>query len=316
MQRNHGGRAVIIGAGRVGSHCALGLITDNTVDEVVLIDQNNAFAVSQAIDLADYSTGIWSDVTVRAGSYQDCDRADVILVTAGRGRRPGETRLQLLNDTLVVLDDIATKIHETSFNGVVVCITNPVDIATEYLTRKLDLAPGQVFGTGTALDTIRLERVLARETGVDRSQVRGLVMGEHGDSSFVAWSHVTVGGANIHELRDANITDLFAADREKILHEVHTTGSDIISGKGCTEFGIAILVSNIVRAIMNRNALMTPLSMHLDGQYGEKDISTGVPCVIDKWGRAHVLEMELTEHETELMRASCEVLRAHMVGVL
>ena len=104
MQRNHGGRAVIIGAGRVGSHCALGLITDNTVDEVVLIDQNNAFAVSQAIDLADYSTGIWSDVTVRAGSYQDCDRADVILVTAGRGRRPGETRLQLLNDTLVVLN--------------------------------------------------------------------------------------------------------------------------------------------------------------------------------------------------------------------
>ena len=302
-------RVVIIGAGRVGSHCAMSLIPRRLVDEIVLVDINPALAEAQATDLADFACGMTSGVRVRSGTYDDCNEATFVLVAAGRGRKPGETRLELLRDTFGVLKSVSDNLSATSFDGILVCITNPVDIATEFLSRSLSLPASQVVGTGTALDTIRLKRILSERTGVGISQINGFCMGEHGDSSFVAWSHVSVGGVPLSEYAKANDPLLSSDELAKIEQQIHATGGDIISGKGCTEFGVGSVVTELVRAVTCDEKHVLPLSVHLDGQYGETGICAGTPCVVDGGGVVRVLEVELTGREQVSMTRSCAVIR-------
>ena len=309
-------RVVIIGAGRVGSHCAMSLIPGRLADEVVLIDKNEALAQAQANDLADFATGMGSAVSVRAGEYADCDSASFVLVTAGRGRRPGETRLELLHDTLDVLRDISDKLSATSFDGLLVCVTNPVDIATEYLSRRLGLPSSQVLGTGTSLDTIRLRRLLCMRTGVDVGQIQGFCLGEHGDSSFVSWSHVSLGGVPLQEYLRVRTDLAQRLDRSEIQRLVHTAGGSIISGKGCTEFGVGSVVTDVISAVSRGETKILPLSVHLNGEYGQRGICAGTPCVIGAGGVEQVLELELPAGETLLMEASCAVIRGRLEEVL
>ncbi len=305
-------RVVIIGAGRVGSHCAMSLIPGHLADEIVLIDANEPFAAAQATDLADFATGMRRGTTVRTGTYDDCDQANFVLVTAGRGRRPGETRLELLHDTLGSLRDIADRLSATSFDGVVVTVTNPVDIATEYLLQRLGLPASQVLGTGTSLDTIRLKRILSAKTGVDVGQIQGFCMGEHGDSSFVAWSHVSLGGVPLQEYLRARPDLDQDVRRGEIERVVHESGARIIEGKGCTEFGVGSVVTDLIWAVSRGETRILPLSAHLDGQYGERGICAGTPCVVGGGGVEQVLEVELTGRERGLMAASCGVIRGRL----
>lgn len=307
MYRSVSTRAVIIGAGRVGSHCAMSLIARRLVEEIVLIDTNQAFAKAQATDLADFSTGMGSSVSVREGSYADCNTASFVLITAGRGRRPGESRLDLLRDTFGVLKDISAKLSATSFDGMVVCVTNPVDIATEYLYHQLNLPASQILGTGTSLDTIRLKRILSDRTGIDTRQIQGFCMGEHGDSSFIAWSHVSLGGVPLDEYVGGwGSTEPF--DLQRIEDEVHSTGADIISGKGCTEFGVGSVVTDVIATVTRNQVRVLPLSVHLSGQYGWHGLSIGTPCVVSGQGVERILETDLTAHEMELMQRSCGII--------
>ena len=302
-------RVVVIGAGRVGSHCAMSLIPGHLVDEIVLIDANKDFAQAQATDLADFSCGMGSGVRVRTGSYRDCDEASFVLVTAGRGRRKGESRLDLLRDTLGVLENIADNLSATSFDGMLVCVTNPVDVAAEYLVRRLSLPASQVVGTGTALDTIRLKRILAAGTMLDVGQIQGFCMGEHGDSSFVAWSHVSVGGVPIEEYVRMRPELEQRVAFAQVQQQIHESGASIIGGKGCTEFGVGSIVTELIVAVSRNEKRILPLSVHLDGQYGEKDICVGTPCVIGKHGVEQVLEVDLRFDEQDLMRRSCAIVR-------
>lgn len=315
MYRAASCRVVIIGAGRVGSHCAMSLIPGHLVDEIVLIDVNEALAEAQATDLADFACGMGMSMTVRAGTYADCDRASFVLVTAGRGRRPGETRLELLNDTLSVLQNISDQLAATAFDGVLVCVTNPVDIATEYLSQRLNLPACQVIGTGTALDTIRLKRDLSQRTGVDVSQIQGFCMGEHGDSSFVAWSHVSLGGVPLNEYVAARPDLLDSVDVDQIQDVVHGSGAHIIGGKGCTEFGVGSVVTGVIAAVARRETRILPLSVHLDGEYGESGICAGTPCVVGRKGVEQVLEVDLTAREASAMRKSCRIIRERLAEI-
>ena len=305
-------RVVIIGAGRVGSHCAMSLIPGHLADEIVLIDANQALAEGQATDLADFATGMGSGITVRAGSYADCDQASFVLIAAGRGRRPGETRLELLTDTLGVLKSISNALSQTAFDGMLVCITNPVDIATEYLSQRLGLPAKQVLGTGTSLDTIRLKRILSERTGVDVGQIQGFCMGEHGDSSFVAWSHVSLGGVPLSEYVSARPELLDVIDIDEIQQLVHESGGSIINGKGCTEFGVGSVVTGVIAAVSRGETRILPLSVHLDGEYGESGICAGTPCVVSGKGVEHILEVDLTAREAQAMRRSCGIIRSRL----
>lgn len=308
-------RVVIIGAGRVGSHCAMSLIPGHLADEIVLIDANTEFAKAQATDLADFSCGMRSGVVVRAGGYHDCDRASFVIITAGRGRRAGETRLELLRDTRYALEDITVQLAQTSFDGMLVCITNPVDIATMLLSRQLNLPAAQVVGTGTSLDTIRLKRILSQRTGIDAQQIQGFCMGEHGDSSFVCWSHVSLGGVPLGEYLAARPDLAPSLQRSEIQRAVHTAGGDIIAGKGCTEFGVGSVVTDIIASVSRGETRILPLSVHLAGQYGEEGVCAGVPCILGRYGVEQVVELPLTHDEEESMHRSCSVIRQRLAEV-
>lgn len=309
-------KAVIIGAGRVGSHSALCLMFQHLVNEIVFVDVNAEAANAQALDLEDLASGMGDHFNIRVGSYDDCADAHFVILTAGRSRRPGETRLQMLDGTIKVLEGIVGPIKESGFHGILICVSNPADIVAEYLYRKLDLPRGQVFGTGTALDSARLRRTLGETIGVNSRQVQAFCMGEHGDSMFIPTSHISVEGIQLREYLSLRHSEVSSIDFDDIMRRVRESGSKIVSGKGCTEFGIGSIVATLVSSILHNERRVVPLSAHLDGEYGESGISAGVPCVLSENGVEAVLEIDLSYDERQAMRKSCAIIRDNLEKVL
>ena len=309
-------KAVIIGAGRVGSHVALCLMFQHLVNEIVFLDVNKEAARAQALDLDDLASGLGDSFTIRVGDYEDCRDAHFVILTAGRSRRPGETRLQMLDGTVKVLDGtvkvldgIVGPLKESGFHGILISVSNPADIVVEYLYRKMGLPRSQVFGTGTALDSARLRRVLSETIDVGSRQIQAFCMGEHGDSMFIPTSRISVEGIGLREYLSLRPEIVDSIDFDDVMRRVRESGAAIISGKGCTEFGIASIVADLVTSILHNERRVVPLSAHLDGEYGESGISAGVPCVIGDTGVDAVLEIDLSYDERRAMRKSCSIIR-------
>jgi L-lactate dehydrogenase len=305
-------KAVIIGAGRVGSHVALCLMFRHLVNEIVFVDVNHDAAYAQAMDLSDLASSTGDSFTIRVGDYSDCGDAHFVILTAGRSRKPGQTRLEMLDDTLKVLKDIVDPVRDSGFHGILISVTNPADVVTEYLYRNLGLPRSQVFGTGTALDSVRLRRVLSRLINVDSKQIQAFVMGEHGDSSFIPTSHISVGGIPLREYLSLRPDVSKDIDFSEVKQLVKESGSKIVSGKRCTEFGIGSVVSEVITAILHDEKRMMPLSAHLEGEYGESGISVGTPCIVGAGGLENVLEVDLSYDERRAMRNSCNVIRGYV----
>lgn len=309
-------KAVIIGAGRVGSHVALCLMFQHLVNEIVFVDVNTQAARAQALDLEDLASGLGDSFSIREGGYEDCADAHFVILTAGRSRKPGETRLQMLDGTIKVLGGIVGPLKESGFHGILISVSNPADIVVEYLYRELELPRSQVFGTGTALDSARLRRVLSETIDVSSHQIQAICMGEHGDSMFIPTSRIAVEGMALREylsLRPELVDNIDFAD---VMRRVRESGAAIISGKGCTEFGIASIVATLVTSILHNEKRVVPLSVHLDGEYGESGIAAGVPCVIGDSGVDTVLEIDLSYDERRAMRSSCDIIRKNVATVL
>ena len=207
-------------------------------------------------------------------------------------------------------------LKESGFHGILISVSNPADIVVEYLYRNLGLPRNQVFGTGTALDSARLRRVLSETIDVSSRQIQAFCMGEHGDSMFIPTSRISVEGIGLREylsLRDDVVDSIDFGD---VMRRVRESGAAIISGKGCTEFGIASIVADLVTSILHNEKRVVPLSAHLDGEYGESGISAGVPCVIGSTGVDSVLEIDLSYDERRAMRKSCAVIRDYCEKVM
>lgn len=309
-------KAVIIGAGRVGSHAALCLMFQHLVNEIVFVDLNEEAARAQALDLDDLASGLGESFVIRAGGYEDCADAHFVVLTAGRSRRPGETRLQMLGATVKVLATIVGPLRESGFHGILISVSNPADVVTEYLYRNLGLPREHVFGTGTALDSARLRRTLSEIIGVNNRQVQAFCMGEHGDSMFIPTSHIAIEGIELREYLALRHDSIDRVDFAEVMRRVRESGSTIVSGKGCTEFGIGQIVANLVTAILHDEKRVMPLSVHLDGEYGESGIATGVPCMVGSDGIEAVLEINLSYDERQAMRRSCDVIRESLAKVV
>lgn len=305
-------KAVIIGAGRVGSHAALCLMFQHLVNEIVFLDVNPEAAAAQAGDLNDLASGLGDNFVIRVGNYSDCKDAHFVILTAGRSRRPGESRLQMLDGTIKILDGIVGPLRDSGFHGIVISVSNPCDVVTEYLYRNLGLPRSQVFGTGTLLDSARLRRALSEIIGVNSKQIQAICMGEHGDSSFIPTSHISVQGIDLREYLSLTHMNSASLDIADVKRRVRESGSAIVSGKGCTEFGIGSVVASIVTAILHNDRVVMPLSVHLDGEYGESGICAGVPCVLGNQGIEHVLEIDLSYDERRAMRKSCDIIRENV----
>ncbi len=308
-------KAVIIGAGRVGSHAALCLMFQHLLNEIVFVDVNEDAARAQAMDLEDLASGLGDSFEIRVGSYEDCADAHFVILTAGRSRRPGETRMEMLGGTIKVLEGIVSPLKASGFHGILISVSNPADVVTEYLYRSLDLPRGQVFGTGTALDSARLRRHLADIIGVDGKQIQAYCLGEHGESMFIPTSHIAVDGIELREYLSLRASDVTEVDFDDVMSRVRGSGAAIVSGKGCTEFGIGSIVSDIVTTILHNERRVMPLSVHLDGEFGERGISVGVPAVLGSKGVESVLEINLSFDERQAMRRSCDIIRTNVESV-
>ncbi len=298
------GKIVIIGAGHVGSHCASALAWAEAARDIVLVDRIEEKARAQALDVADALSVPPRPVRVRAGGYAEAADADIVIIAVGEPWIPGQTRLDLFDSSLRMLGELMESLRPLKLRGLVITITNPADVVADFVRRSLGLSRARCFGTGTLLDTARLVRLLSEDTGVPRSEVTGLVMGEHGDSSVPAFSQVRVAGRPFSAYP--------ALDRERLTHGTRRAGMVVVEGKGSTEFGIAQVTAALCSALLSGRGGVFPLSAALEGEYGQTGIHAGVPCRIGKNGIEEIVEVALEAEERAAFAASCAVIRAYV----
>ncbi|MBQ2720042.1 MAG: L-lactate dehydrogenase [Clostridia bacterium] len=310
-------KVTIIGAGSVGAATAYSLLSRDVASEVVLIDINTEKALGEALDIKQ-ATPFLDNCDIYAGSYSDAVGSDVVIITSGIGRRPGQTRLELVQTNVGIIKSIATEIVKYAPNALYILVANPVDILTYAFIKYTGLPKNQVFGTGTVLDTIRLRTRLAEIYHVNKGQVHANVLGEHGDSSFVAWSTATIAGVPLDEYTNAIATPMnFSTEykREDVETYVKKSGGKIISRKGCTVYGIATTSMHIVKTLKgDAETALTVSSLH-EGEYGLKDICLSSLSLVDSKGVKSIITQKLSDDEMRRLYASAEALRTVMNGV-
>lgn len=296
----------------MGSHCAYALMTQGDTSEIVFIDIDRPKAAAQAGDIADAAGFMPHPVIIRPGDYEDCRDAAIIVLAAGVPRKPGQTRLDTMGDSIGVMKDIVDPLKNSGFKGVLICISNPADVIADYMRKHTGWARHRVFGTGTSLDTARLKRVFQEAVGIDARSLQCFSMGEHGDSSMIPFSHFSVGGKPLFELMKEKPDVYGGLDLEQVLHRTRTIGMDIINGKQSTEFGIGTVLADMVKAVFHDEYRVMPVSAGLEGEYGQTGLHAGVPAIIGKNGIEEIVELHLTAEEQKLFDESCTVIRKHI----
>jgi L-lactate dehydrogenase len=310
-------KVTIIGAGAVGATTAFALLTRGAASEVVLIDINTNKALGEALDIKQ-ATPFIDNCDIYAGSYADAVDSDVVIITSGIGRRPGQSRLELVQTNVGIIKSIATEIVKVAPNAIYILVANPVDILTYAFIKYTGLPKSQVFGTGTVLDTIRLRTRLAEIYKVNKQQVHANVLGEHGDTSFVAWSTATIAGVPLAEFNGA-IASAYSLpneySREDVENYVRKSGGKIISRKGSTVYGIGMTSTHIVKQLSgSAETAMTVSSLH-EGEYGIKDVCLSSLSLVDHTGVRSIITQKLTDEELRKLHASAEALKAVIKGV-
>lgn len=306
----------IIGAGNVGSHLGLQLAVQGLADEVVFYDVNNDKAMGESLDLMDAVSYQPHHFEAYAGTIDDMKDADIMINASGKPRLPGQTRLDMMDGGIATTKEFLPLIEKSGFDGIIISISNPCDIIAEYIQYKLDYPENKIIGSGTALDSARLQYQLSDQLKINRRSLTAYLLGEHGDSSMIPWSHVTVAGKTLDELL-AEKPELYKMDpKDVILEKVHREGYVENTTKGCTEFGVTSATAELVRAIYHNEHKVLPVSVYLDGPYGIKDSFASVPVKIGKDGVEDIIELHLTEEENAELAASIKVLKEHFERAL
>ena len=301
----------IVGCGLVGSTTAFSLITQGICDEVLMIDINKERAYGEMLDLQDSIEYLNRNVKVKTGEYSDCGDVDIIVITAGAPPKQGQTRLDTLELSAKICKSIIDPIMASGFDGIFLVISNPVDIITHYVKILSGLPKNQVIGTGTAIDSARLKNMIAQLVKVDPRSVHAYSMGEHGDSQMVPWSTVTVAGKPFYDVVADNKEMLGEVDLDELLYKITQEGWEILNRKGTTYYGIATTCVGIIKAILNYENRIIPVSTLLDGEYGERDVYAGVPVVLNRSGASDVLEIHMTPKELARFKESVGVIREY-----
>ena len=304
-------KVVIIGAGLVGSSTAFSLITQGICDEVMIIDINKNKARGEVMDLCHCVEYLNRNVKVSEGEYQDCGDADIVVITAGAPPKFGQTRLDTLELSAKIAKSIVEPVMASGFKGHFIVVSNPVDIIAYYVYKLSGLPKNQVIGTGTAMDSARLKHFIGELIEVDPRSVQGYTMGEHGDSQMCPWSHVTVGGKRITDIIEDN-EEYRDVDLDEIVKRVTKVGFDILEVKGTTCYGIATAVVGIIKAVMNDENKIIPVSTLLEGEFGESDVFCGVPAILNRSGVQDIVEVHLLPEELAKFKASVSVIREYV----
>lgn len=308
-------KVAIIGMGYVGSSCAYSLINQSICDEIMLIDRNQDRAYAQALDLSHCMDFIHSRTKIYTGSYEQCGDFDIVILCAGPNPKEGQTRLDVLDAAIGVASGIVAKVMESGFSGIFLIASNPVDVITYYVRRLSGLPRSRVLGTGTSIDSSRLKTLLSEYLSVDPRSVNGYVLGEHGESQFPAWSHVTIGGKPLLDILEQHPQRFGHMNLEEIAYKTRNAGWEIFHRKGSTHYGIGNALAHITRSILNDDHRVIAVSAILEGEYGQDEVCVGVPAILTRQGVKEIVELRLPEKEQNQFAASCEIIRASIATV-
>jgi len=289
-------KAAIVGCGFVGASIAFRFLQQGLFSHLVLLDANQAKAEGEAMDLSD-GLPYGAAMEITAGTYDDITDCALVVITAGANQKPGETRLDLIGRNAAILKSILGEITARKFEGILLLVSNPVDVLT-YAAWKLSGYPRErVIGSGTVLDTARMKQLLGEELGVDSRNVHAFIIGEHGDSELAVWSGANVSGLDLDDFCRLRGQELHAGSMERIYGEIRDSANEIIKRKGATYYGIAMAVGRIAECIVKGEHAVLPISVVLEGEYGLDHVALSVPSIVGRNGLESILEIPLGEAE-------------------
>lgn len=300
-------KVTIVGAGFVGSTIAYTLTAAGTASEIVLVDVDNKRAEGEAMDI-EHGSPFFKESLIHAGDYDTAAGSDLVIITAGTNQRPGETRMDLISRNASIVTDVANNVKRTCPDTTLVVISNPVDVMTRVIQEVTGFPAERVIGSGTNLDSARLRYLLSKKFGVDSRNIHAYVLGEHGDSEFVAWSNVNIAGMNINESSDAFGGVMGDYDYIDLANATRNAAYEIINRKKATYYGIAASAARIAEAILRDEKSILPLSVKLTGQYGINDVYLSLPTVVGQHGVIKIIAPYLSEEEEGKLHDSAKVL--------
>ncbi|MCF2662054.1 L-lactate dehydrogenase [Pseudoflavonifractor phocaeensis] len=301
-------KAAIVGCGFVGASIAFRFLQQGLFSKLVLLDVNREKAEGEAMDLSD-GLPYASPVEITAGNYDDIADCALVVITAGANQKPGETRLDLMGKNIAILRSIIGEITARDFGGILLVVSNPVDVLT-YAAWRLSGYPRQrVIGSGTVLDTGRLKQLLGEELRVDSRNVHAFIVGEHGDSELAVWSGANVSGVDLEHFCCLRGDGLRTEDMERLYRSVRDSAYEIIQRKGATYYGIAMAVGRIAEAIVRDEHAVLPISVVLEGQYGQEGLALSLPAIVGRNGLEEILEVPMSQGERLALDASARQLK-------
>lgn len=301
-------KAVMIGCGYVGSAAVFSLMESGIFSEIVLIDADRTKAEGEAMDIS-HGIPLGKPMKIYAGDYDDIDGAEIIIITAGANQKPGETRLDLVHKNVAIYKQIIPEISKRNFQGILLVVSNPVDILT-YVAQKLSGLPeNRVIGSGTVLDTARLKYQLGELLHVDSRSVHAFIIGEHGDSEIAVWSSANISGIPIDDF--CEMRGHFDPDEnmDEIAEKVKNSAYEIIKRKHATYYGIAVSIRRICEVILRDEKSILPVSNAMHGEYGINDVVLSIPAIVGKDGIETKVPISLDEDETKELVESSNVLK-------
>jgi L-lactate dehydrogenase len=302
-------KVAIIGAGFVGSSTAFAMALQQNASEIVLIDVNKEKAYGEALDI-NHGLCFVGQMAVYSGDYSDISDCDVIIITAGMNRKPGETRLDLARKNVTIAKEITNNIMKYYNSGVILVVANPVDILTYKIQKWSGLPNGRVFGSGTVLDSARFRFSLAEKFNVDVRNVHGYIVGEHGDTQLPLWSATHIAGMNADEYGNLHNNIFTKEDKELISEDVKKAGATIIKNKGATYYAIALTVNTIVETLLKNQNTIRTVSSIVEGVYGIDDVTVSLPSIISSNGVERIVEFPITPEEEKLLKTSADAVKS------
>lgn len=301
------GKVVLVGTGFVGMSMAYSMLNQGGIEELVLIDIDKEKTKGEEMDLSHGLPYAPQKMVIKAGDYDACKEAEVVVITAGVAQKPGQTRLELAEVNTKIMKQITQSIMASGFDGIIVVASNPVDLMAYVVWKVSGLPKNKVIGSGTVLDTARLRYLMADYLKISSKNIHAYIMGEHGDSSFVPWDHAYVGCKKVKDIMKDNHHPM--EDLKRIHEGVVNAAYEIIEKKKATYYGIGMALNRLVKAIIkDENSILT-VSTYLENQYGQNDIYIGVPAIINRNGVRDLMELNLNEYEQEKLDTSCKLIR-------
>jgi L-lactate dehydrogenase len=308
-------KVVVVGAGAVGATYCYALAQSGLADEIVLTDRNEDLMKGQVLDLVHGQT-FFPTVAIRSGVIEDCEDAQVVVITAGAAQKPGETRLELIKKNASITGSIAEDVARTGCKGVMIVVSNPVDVLTYVALKRSGWEKGRVIGSGTVLDSSRFRHLLSKHCGVDVHNVHAYILGEHGDSEFAAWSMTNIAGINIDDYCPiCNRCSDWKKQKQLIEQQVRDSAYHIINYKGSTQFAVGLALVRITAAVLRGQNSILSVSTLVESDFGINDVCISVPCIVSENGISRIIESPLSKEELASLSNSAQVLRKALDSV-